>query len=753
MAKKKNEQARSYMQMYIPQGGKKKYTSEMASFYGLDLKGTADSGTLLSCSNIDVKTLPNIESCSEPIVLDVDFYKGNDEIVGFYGYDGSCFILRTDGENIKLTRLDEDGGVLKNGAEISWSDTCATDSDGNFIKREMAVFCFYDIPMGKMAYEAEPCYYLLIYPDRRYIKVDFKSTDKSMLIAPVTDYDKSVSASHVLDFCDVLEDCILKVALVLTDDGKVRLKASGSVNDSFEGCRVKATFTDPNNSNYICTGKVDVKGKVSAADTGIFLQKVTGNTAVLRLVGTAPAGDVDSYFYVVDYNSSDIVYSEQASFEAGGVSKFGISKTFTVPKLSPNKKYYAFFDYNLEGENTLRYELYFTLSDEVISDSLSINGMLLDESGNDLVLDISRKYFVTYCVTDGAEKTFTPVPDDFTIQLGSSESATESLSPQFQHITVWNSRLFGTRDNVVVCSGAGTPFDWTLDSPESELSNFGITIGGYDETHAWYSTTQASTQASGDVTAIVSYDGHPIIFKDDYMHQVYNTKNPFRIQDICAVGCVSARGICELDSVLYFASADGIYHFAGGYPKRVSDALGNFACDAYTAIGAFDGVLYVYNPDFDDGFIFSYNPKSGLWAAVRNPFKDDIYAFTFNGNKLYLLGVNGEIAYFRENGNIGYCDWGFTTNIALFDSAADKRAHSLKIVAEGYMPEVQIGQNGVFKTVTDGGKIETTGGIERTNVLLRGFDGEYVRLRLRGDGHTKIHKLEIIYSYSGNRYR
>ena len=101
-------------------------------------------------------------------------------------------------------------------------------------------------------------------------------------------------------------------------------------------------------------------------------------------------------------------------------------------------------------------------------------------------------------------------------------------SPYFDHITVWNSRLFGSRDNIVAASCASTPFDWTMDTPEVTDAE-GLVIGSYDATHAWYSTTQANIKATGDIVAIVAYDGHPIIFKDDYMHQINNNKNPFRI--------------------------------------------------------------------------------------------------------------------------------------------------------------------------------------------------------------------------------
>ena len=746
---------RSYMQMHIPNGGKTKYSSEMALFYGLDKRKNADSQTMSFCQNIDVKSLPYIKSAEPPIELDVGVNAG--QCVGFYAYGDCCYILeayRDEGkhEKIRLTKMKEANGVIDD-ATIAVTEWDNTVDDNDYKDREMAVFCYYDIAPGMMSYETTPEYYLLIYPDRRYVRADFSDGERANIIAPEYEYTDFVRMTHELNF----DGDKFNVGLTLEKNGTAQLVATKDVLPELEKCDARITFTDVDNETYACVGIVPVEGMVSKNDYGVFLQSVSGNDIVLRFVGAPPTGKVDSSLIVADYNSGETVKSFGVKIDVGN----SFEGTYELTGLSRSKTYYAYIDYNLKADSE-RYELTFTLNDKVTSNILTINGKLKDSKGNDLVVDVSRNYKVSYVFTDGGGKMFTPDDNEFSIQLGKSETS-NSLSPQFQHITVWNSRLFGTRDNVVVCSSAGTPFDWTLDSPESYLESYGITVGGYDETHSWYSTTQANTNASGDIVAITSFDGHPVIFKDDYMHEIYNTKNPFRIQDICAVGCVSARSICELDSVLYFASKDGIYRYAGGYPKRISDSLGDFVCDKETVCGTYDGILYVYNPNYETGsdeLIYSYYPSSGLWACIQNPFLKTgkggskefsaVYAFAKNADSLYLLSVDGNVAMLPKPGStVGVnTKWFVTSELNMLGSAGDKRIHSIKILSDSCLPEVKINGNSVleFKNLVDG----VTG---KSRALIRGLDSNCAKVDFVGEGDVKIHRVDIVYTHSGNRYR
>jgi hypothetical protein len=340
------------------------------------------------------------------------------------------------------------------------------------------------------------------------------------------------------------------------------------------------------------------------------------------------------------------------------------------------------------------------------------------------------------------------IPIDFTNDTIPEKDA---VSPIFDHITVWNSRLFGARDSVVVCSSAGTFKDWTCDTPEASDAA-GLTLGGYDATHAWYSTTQANTQSTGDITAITAYDGHPIIFKDDYMHQINNNKNPFRIQDIVAVGCVSARSVCELDGVLYFASRDGIYRYGGGYPSCISEPLNCSEYGANVVCGAYDGVLYVYNPMISSkARIYTYCPANGLWAAIENPHGKDIIAFATNELGVHSIDADGTVYRLpKDDGSEDHADWFVTSDRMFFGSAGDKRLHSLEVVAKG--------ENIGFCIVRD----DTTpititakelSGVDTVRYLIRKTDSVYNKLRLSGDGEIKVFRADLVYSYSGQRYR
>ena len=326
-------------------------------------------------------------------------------------------------------------------------------------------------------------------------------------------------------------------------------------------------------------------------------------------------------------------------------------------------------------------------------------------------------------------------------------------SPVFEHFTIWNGRVFGSKGNLVVCSSASTFKDYSLDTPESTDED-GLTTGGYDASHAWYTTTQANTQSSGNITAITAYDGHPIVFKDDYMHQINNNKNPFRLQDIVAIGCVSARSVCELDSVLYFASSDGIYRYSGGYPKRISEALGEVAYDESVVCGAYDGVLYMYNKHLDPKLVYTYCPANGAWSSIDNPHGTNyILSFAVNDEGIYSVGANGKIFVYPESKvDGGSSDWYFKTAPILNGSSEDKRVHSISVTAEGDDIEATLSGDsigGIWSRII--GK-QSLDGVDKMRALIRQTDSLFHSLYFEGKGKIRIYRVDLTYSYSGKRY-
>ena len=324
-------------------------------------------------------------------------------------------------------------------------------------------------------------------------------------------------------------------------------------------------------------------------------------------------------------------------------------------------------------------------------------------------------------------------------------------APALTHMTVHNGRIFGAKEGLVICSASTGFTDWTTDS--SGVSEDSTLV--YNETNAWYSTTQSNTKSLGDITAIVSYDGHPVFFKKDYMHQINNNKNPFRVYDIAPVGALSGRGVVVYNSVLYFVSGDGVYRYAGGYPEKISDPL-NIHPTAFNEdclLGAANDTLYFYIPFEDKKVIFTYGITTGQWAKISS-VSEDLNCFTTLDETLYSVDKFGNVYIY----NVGdYSEWEFCTTKLAMREAEDKRLHSFKIgygtANSSYETTVTVSVIDAYSQVHKVAKTETESGIESSlKVGLRGFDDVCHRIKVRGRGYIKVRSTNLIYSVSGKRY-
>ena len=128
-----------------------------------------------------------------------------------------------------------------------------------------------------------------------------------------------------------------------------------------------------------------------------------------------------------------------------------------------------------------------------------------------------------------------------------NDSSKGIVVPPIKYATVHLSRLFGVSDGCVFASGFNDYTDWALDTTDDGLGD-----DGYDEKNAWMSQTQSNTKADGNFTGITTFQGHVVCFKRDFMHEIYNTKNPFRLVDIYPEGTIDNRTIQDVDGKLIF---------------------------------------------------------------------------------------------------------------------------------------------------------------------------------------------------------
>ncbi len=213
---------------------------------------------------------------------------------------------------------------------------------------------------------------------------------------------------------------------------------------------------------------------------------------------------------------------------------------------------------------------------------------------------------------------------------GGGESFFETCGsfPASHVATVFMSRIFSAYKGKLFASDFNSAMTYSFDTAEESLSS-----------NAWMSNTQSNTKADGDITALAVYDGHVVVFKRDYMMQVYNNENPFRLVDIGSYGCISKRAVCEYDGKLAFVSPQGVMLYSGGYPYFIDEELDIKSYEG-ALLCAREKLLYMYVPS--EKGVFVYDSEHGMWghrdiADIEFMCADHTGAYYLKDSKVYEL--------------------------------------------------------------------------------------------------------------------
>lgn len=198
-----------------------------------------------------------------------------------------------------------------------------------------------------------------------------------------------------------------------------------------------------------------------------------------------------------------------------------------------------------------------------------------------------------------------------TRQSGVTGVTVEKYIPDMQYVCVHNNRLFG----------AGTDGRYIYASKLGDGCDFNSFAGL--STDSWWSEV-----ATSDVfTGIVSYQNHVYAFKRHCFHEIYGDKpSNFKIPYLTKTGCTDGRSITELDGVLYFAGADGVYAYNGGAAKniavkldiKVASAVGG--ADAENLYMRLNDKLYVYHVRRQMWYQYDDTPVYDIFCADGNLF-------------------------------------------------------------------------------------------------------------------------------------
>lgn len=320
--------------------------------------------------------------------------------------------------------------------------------------------------------------------------------------------------------------------------------------------------------------------------------------------------------------------------------------------------------------------------------------------------------------------------------------------PALSFATVHLGRLWGVKDGKFFASGWNDYADWALPTAED--------LDGDVSAFPWVSATQSDVNADGSFTAITVYDNHVIGFKKNYMHMIYNNKNPFRIVDIARVGALSQKAVCECNQILFFVGEDGVYAFTGGYPERISDGLDLSSYEG-AVLGADEVTLYCAIPG--DG-VYTFDTVNRAWGRYVGRMEREmpIQCATVGGRCLYAASSGGSYwvkSFGGENYGISFS---FDTDATYGGQLVEKRLKRIRLQAvhghhtEGDFLKVSVlsspeGKVVMCKTLSPAGD----GTFVLSSLLRMACDFGHV-VRVEGQGDFEIRYLQMDYAAGGERY-
>lgn len=320
--------------------------------------------------------------------------------------------------------------------------------------------------------------------------------------------------------------------------------------------------------------------------------------------------------------------------------------------------------------------------------------------------------------------------------------STPPAMPGIKYATVHLSRLFGVDDDRIYASGYNDYTNWNLD-----------TVDSYNESNAWCSPAQSNTKAGSAFTGITAFQNHVICFKRDFMHEIYNTKNPFRVQDIYAEGAIDHRTVQDVDGQLIFVSEDGVKVYTGADPRLLSFPL-NLKKITYAVSGTDNRSYYLYAEEEgkSPGRLLTYDTVVGEWSEQST--QEKLLGFAHNKNGMYSLTDDGSVL--KLDTDEYAAEWSFETDLFTnksIDIRHIRKIHMLADIAEGASLKIYILYDGENFSDEMEPVYESRGhGRKTIRVRPRNTAGYGFKIHAEGSGFVRIYQMELQMNYGGELY-
>ena len=630
MAKKKNENTLSYLQMPLPQGSKYSRMSKVA-FGGLNKRYTLDSGELSMENNISSKEYPYLTPSEQRNLV----LSGYNNPISMSAFDDFIIVVYYKNKQIMMDYIDKDENVFTGIIEADEDKARATKD----IPRSIVQFNVYDTPTDPVT--GHFIKKLLIFPDKVSMFMNIEVVDDVDIPTAKTDvlYCKDNGTKKVYTYINVIKNT--------DEDGKITYSRELVLNGT---------------DNFICDCmNVDVK----------------------EYKNETPEVD-----------------------ESGAI-------IYPPAETSSHNCYYR----NSFNNDIYRWVEYPTVKREEewgIDENGDVYGFVTDDNGN--------------YVSDGGTT------------YGWKVSIPPAV-PSLKYVTVHLSRVFGVDDDRVYASGYNDYTNWNLDTTDE-----------YNEANSWCSPSQSNTKAGGKFTGITTFQGHIICFKRDFMHEIYNTKNPFRLQDVYAEGTIDNRTIQDVDGKLIFVSEDDVKIYTGSNPRIIGYNL-NTSQYEYAVSGTDNRNYYLYCEADNGMHLYVYDTYTDMWS--EQSITERVISFAHNKNGMYMLDEQGCV--YKMDTNTYNHNWSFETDLITSKTVNIKHIKKLQML-------VDIAKKSNMKVyiLYDDEEFD-----ERTSHLVYSSNktGKFpirvkprktanygFKLHFEGAGYVKLYELEIFVESGGDLY-
>lgn len=197
----------------------------------------------------------------------------------------------------------------------------------------------------------------------------------------------------------------------------------------------------------------------------------------------------------------------------------------------------------------------------------------------------------------------------------------------------------------------------------------------------WYNYMGLSTDSyavtvgtDGPFTGAITYQGHPLFFKENYVHKIFGSMpSDYQVVTTALRGVQQGcdQSLCIVNEVLYYKTRYDVVAYDGSMPVGVSDQLNKETPFTDAVAGAVDGRYYIsmlgHYGTGNYWQLFVYDTVRKLWHREDNT--QARYFTNLNGDLLYIdaltknvmsaLGRSGTketdpVSWSAETGLMGY---------------------------------------------------------------------------------------------------